>query len=77
MSRLSIDPKIMVLGILTAIAACPAIIGTTEAIRQGQRTNAKEKHRGLKSNLFVSCSTDTRAGSEVNGSAVVLRDGKV
>jgi len=67
----------MVLGILTAIAACPAIIGTTEAIRQGQRTNAKEKHRGLKSNLFISCSTDTPAGNEVNGSTVVLRNGKV
>jgi hypothetical protein len=67
----------MVLGILTAIAACPAIVGTTEAIRQGQRKNAKEVHRGQKSNLFVSCSTGTQAGKEVNGSAVVLRNGKV
>jgi hypothetical protein len=67
----------MVLGILTAIAACPAIIGTTEAVRQGQRKNSKEAHRGQKSNLFVSCSTGTRVGKEVNGSAVVLRNGKV
>jgi len=67
----------MVLGLLTAIAACPAIVGTTEAIRQGQRKNSKEIHRGQKSNLFVSCATDTRAGKEVNGSAIVLRNSKV
>jgi hypothetical protein len=62
----------MVLGIITAIAACPAIIGTTEAIRQGQRKSAKEQHRGAKTNLVVSCSN-----SEVDGCAVVLRDGRV
>jgi hypothetical protein len=67
----------MVFGILTAIAVCPAIVGTTEAVRQGQRKNSKEIHRGLKSNLFVSCTTNTRAGKEVNGSAIVLRNGKV
>ncbi|KAF2100175.1 hypothetical protein NA57DRAFT_54274 [Rhizodiscina lignyota] len=67
----------MVLGILTSIAACPAIIGTTEAVRQGQKTSAKEKHRGLKSNLFVSCSTTTRSGREVNGSEVVLQNNKL
>jgi hypothetical protein len=62
----------MVFGIITAIAACPAIIGTTEAIRQGQRRSAKEQHRGAKTNLVVSCSN-----SEVNGCAVVLCDGRV
>jgi len=62
----------MVFGIITAIAACPAIIGTTEAIRQGQRKSAKEQHRGAKTNLVVSCSN-----SEVNGCAVVLRDGRL
>lgn len=68
----------MVLGILTAIAACPAIIGTTEAVRQGQHKNAKEKHRGVKSNLVVTCtSRSSRATSEINGGTVVLRDKKV
>ncbi|KAH0562292.1 hypothetical protein GP486_003010 [Trichoglossum hirsutum] len=67
----------MVLGIITAIAACPAIIGTTEAVRQGQRTNAREKHRGLKSNLIVSCSGTSYGSSEINGGAVVLRDNKL
>lgn len=67
----------MVLGIITAIAACPAIIGTTEAVRQGQRKNAREQHRGVKSNLIVSCSNSSPAGSEIDGCAIVLRNNKV
>jgi hypothetical protein len=62
----------MVLGIITAIAACPAIVGTTEAVRQGQYKSAKEKHRGAKTNLVVSC-----VNSEIDGRPVVLRDGRV
>lgn len=68
---------IMVLGILTAIAACPAIIGTTEAVRQGQRQSAKEKHRGLKTNLSVNCSRTSSGGREIDGCAVVLSNNKV
>jgi hypothetical protein len=67
----------MVLGILTAIAACPAIIGTTEAVRQGQRQSAREKHRGLKMNLSVSCSRASKAGREIDGCEVVLSENKV
>jgi hypothetical protein len=62
----------MVLGIITAVAACPAIVGTTEAVRQGQHKNAKEKHRGAKTNIVVSC-----VNSEIDGRPVVLRDGRV
>lgn len=62
----------MVLGILTSIAACPAIIGTVEAVRQGQRQSAKERHRGEKTNLVVSSSN-----SEIDGCPVELRDGRV
>jgi hypothetical protein len=67
----------MVLGILTAIAACPAIIGTTEAVRQGQRQSAREKHRGLKTNLSISCSRASKAGREIDGCEVVLSENKV
>jgi len=67
----------MVLGLLTAIAACPAIVGTTEAIRQGQRNNAKERHRGRKSNLVVSCSDPSPRSREINGGSIVLRDKKL
>ncbi|OBT75770.1 hypothetical protein VF21_05552 [Pseudogymnoascus sp. 05NY08] len=67
----------MVLGIITSIAACPAIIGTTEAIRQGQRQNAREQHRGRKSNLLVSCSDPSRKARDINGGTVVLRNNKL
>lgn len=69
--------NIMVLGIITSIAACPAIIGTTEAVRQGQRQNAREQHRGRKSNLLVSCSDPSRKARDINGGTVVLRNNKV
>jgi hypothetical protein len=67
----------MVLGLLTAIAACPAIVGTNEAVRQGQRKNSKEQHRGVKSNLIISCASNSRAGSEIDGCSIVLRNNKV
>lgn len=67
----------MVLGILTSLAACPAIVGTTEAVRQGQRTNKKEEHRGRKSNLLVTCSDPSRKARDIHGGTIVLRDNKV
>ena len=68
----------MVLDVLTAVAACPAIIGTTEAVRQGQKQSAKEKHRGLKTNIIVNFSTGSKHGREIDGcEVVVLSDNKV
>jgi hypothetical protein len=67
----------MVLGILTSIAACPAIIGTTEAVRSGQKQNARERHRSRKANLVVSCQDPSRKARDVHGGTVVLRDNKV
>jgi hypothetical protein len=67
----------MVLGIITSIAACPAIIGTTEAVRQGQSQNRREQHRGRKSNLLVSCSDPSRKARDIQGGTVILRDKKV
>lgn len=67
----------MVLGILTAVGACPAIVGTTEAVQQGQKQNARERKRGEKTNLTVLCSGATERGKEINGCEVVLSDNKV
>ena len=67
----------MVLGIITAIAACPAIIGTTEAVRKGQAQNAKEQHRGQKTNLVVSCTKQTSLSAQIDGGLVVLKNNKV
>ena len=66
----------MVLGLLTAVAACPAIIGTTEAVKQGQMKNAKEKHRGQKSNLVASCSSKSSKRAQIDGGLIVLRNNK-
>jgi len=67
----------MVLGILTSIAACPAIIGTTEAVRQGQTQNKRQQHRGRKSNLLVSCSDPCRKARDIHGGTIILRDKKL
>jgi len=67
----------MVLGIITAIAACPAIIGTTEAVRQGQSQHKKQRHKGRKSNLLVTCSDPSRKARDIHGGTVVLRDKKL
>ncbi|GAB7346845.1 hypothetical protein MBLNU459_g1931t1 [Dothideomycetes sp. NU459] len=67
----------MVLGIITAIAAAPAIIGTTEAVRQGQRQNAREEHRGRKSNLTVTLPVRNSYSSRFDGALVVLKDNKL
>ena len=65
------------LGIITSIAACPAIMGTTEAVRQGQSQNKKQQHRGRKSNLLVTCSDPSRKARDVHGGTVVLRESKL
>ncbi len=67
----------MVLGILTSIAACPAIIGTTEAVRQGQAQNAREKHRGTKTNLTAKCTKQSSQSAQLDGGMIVLRNHKV
>ena len=67
----------MVLGLVTAIAAGPAIFGTTEGIRLGQEKNKKEEHRGRRCNLIVSCVGQTPYHQELNGTQIVLKDNKV
>ncbi|KAI9840640.1 MAG: hypothetical protein M1837_001409 [Sclerophora amabilis] len=67
----------MVLGLITAIAACPAIVGTTEAVRQGQRSNAKERHRGRKTNIVASCASTSPGSKQIDGGTVILSDQKV
>ncbi|KEQ84812.1 hypothetical protein M438DRAFT_260862, partial [Aureobasidium pullulans EXF-150] len=67
----------MVFGILTAVAACPAIIGTTEAVRQGQQQNAREEHRGRKSNLTINLPKRNAYSKQFDGAMVVLKDNKL
>lgn len=67
----------MVLGIITSVAACPAIIGTTQAIEQGQRQNKRDQARSRKSNLLVTCHDPSKKATDIHGGTIVLKDGKV
>ena len=67
----------MVLGILTSIAACPAIVGTTEAIRYGQKQNQRDEHRGRKNNLSVTLHRHSEYSPQFNGASVVLKENKL
>lgn len=60
-----------------SIAACPAIIGTTEAVRQGQRQNTREEQRGRKTNLTVSLLRRSSYSSRFDGAFIVLKDNKL
>jgi len=63
----------MVFGILTAVAACPAIIGTTEAIRHGQKQNNREHHRGQKYHLTASLLKRSVYSQQFEGAYIVLK----
>lgn len=67
----------MVFGIITAVAAVPAIVGTTEAIRYGQKNNAREQHRGRKSHLVVTLPVRNSYSSRFDGAMIVLKDNKL
>ena len=73
----SVFVRIMVFGILAAVAAVPAIVGTTEAVRQGQRQNAREEHRGRKSNLTITLPVRNSYSERFDGAMVVLKDNKL
>jgi hypothetical protein len=67
----------MVLGVLSAVVACPAIVGTTEAIRHGQKQNQREEHRGRKYNLTVTLLKPSCYTSQFNSAPIVLCNNKL
>ncbi|KAK3116990.1 hypothetical protein LTR53_002072 [Teratosphaeriaceae sp. CCFEE 6253] len=67
----------MVFGILSAVAIAPAIVGTTEAIRQGQKNNAREDHRGRKYHLSVTLLRRGPRREQFDHALVVLKDNKL
>lgn len=70
----------MVLGILTSVAACPAIVGVNQAVNQGQKQNARDIHRGRKMNLSVQVSPSSlcfQGSNEIQGGMVILSGNKV
>ncbi|KAF2116334.1 hypothetical protein BDV96DRAFT_480441, partial [Lophiotrema nucula] len=67
----------MVLSVLVAIIAAPALLGSQEAIRQSQSKEKREEHRARRCNLVVSCVKSSLRSREINGRPVVLRNGKL
>ncbi|KAF1991875.1 hypothetical protein K402DRAFT_399832 [Aulographum hederae CBS 113979] len=67
----------MVLGMIILLAAAPGLLGTQEAIRQGQSKEKREEHRSRRCNLIVSCVKSSTRSREIDGRQIVLRDGKL
>jgi hypothetical protein len=66
----------MVFGILTAVVACPAIVGTTEAIRHGQNENNRNEHRSRKYHLVVTLLHRSVYSSRFEKAPIVLKNNK-
>ncbi|KAF4303285.1 hypothetical protein GTA08_BOTSDO08754 [Botryosphaeria dothidea] len=67
----------MVLSMLLALNACPAMLGTQEAIRQSQSKERREEHRARRCNLIATCVKSSIRSREINGRQLVLRDNKL
>ncbi|KAH8728556.1 hypothetical protein GQ44DRAFT_646115 [Phaeosphaeriaceae sp. PMI808] len=65
------------MSILLALAAIPGMLGTQEAIRQGQQKERREEHRARRCNIVASCIKSSIHASEINGRPIVLRDGAI
>jgi hypothetical protein len=65
------------MSLLLAMAAVPGMLGTQEAIRQGQQKERREEHRARRCNLVASCIKSSPRALEINGRPIVLRDGAV
>lgn len=67
----------MVLSMLVALTTAPALLGTAEAIRQGQSKDRREEHRARRCNLIVTCVKSCIRSREIDSRRVVLKDNKV
>ncbi|KAF2139212.1 uncharacterized protein K452DRAFT_352515 [Aplosporella prunicola CBS 121167] len=67
----------MSLSMLLALTACPAMLGTQEAIHQGQAKNRREEHRARRCNLIVTCVKVSHRASQLNGKFIALKNAKL
>ncbi|KAK7608367.1 hypothetical protein JOL62DRAFT_558531 [Phyllosticta paracitricarpa] len=67
----------MVVSMLLALSTCPAMLGSQEAIRQGQQKERREEHRARRCHLVVGCLTLSRRGRAIDGRQVVLKDNRL
>jgi hypothetical protein len=76
-ARASDQLAAMVLSMIVALNAAPALLGTQEAIRQGQAKEKREEHRARRCNLIATCVQSSKRSSEIDGRRVVLLNNKV
>lgn len=62
---------------LVALTSTPALMGTQEAIRQGQQKERKEAHRARRCNMVVTCVKQNRWSDSIDHKKIVLRDGRL
>jgi hypothetical protein len=62
---------------LIALITAPALLATSEAIRQGQSKDRKEEHRERRSNLVVSCVDSSPLSLDIDHRQVALKNNKV
>ncbi|KAF9700718.1 hypothetical protein EKO04_001522 [Ascochyta lentis] len=67
----------MVLGMLIAALVAPGLLGSQEAIRQGQSKDKREEHRARRCNLIATCVKSSPRSREIDGRPIVLRNGKL
>ena len=65
------------MSLLLAMATVPGMLGTQEAIRQGQQKERREEHRARRCNLIATCIKSSVRAQEINGRPLVLENGTV
>ncbi|KAF2460439.1 hypothetical protein BDY21DRAFT_361394 [Lineolata rhizophorae] len=67
----------MVVSMILALSTAPGLLGTQEAIRQGQSKERREEHRARRCNLIVTCVKTSSKSREINGRRVILTNDKL
>ncbi|KAH7128550.1 hypothetical protein B0J11DRAFT_525191 [Dendryphion nanum] len=65
------------MSVLVALASVPGLMGTQEAIRQGQQKERREEHRARRCNFIASCIKSSVRAREINGRPLIIRDGGI
>jgi hypothetical protein len=62
---------------LLALVTVPALLGSNEAIRQGQSKDRKEEHRARRCNLIINCCDESEFSDELDHRRVGLKNNRV
>jgi hypothetical protein len=65
------------MSLLLAMAAVPGMLGTQEAVLQGQQKEKREEHRARRCNLIATCIKRSVRALDINDRPLILRNGAV